>query len=194
MRDVAYGHVVPHPRGMLGFVRLVSSRTDFGEVFAMKHVPKQAWMGCAVATAAMLAERTYEEVAAHWPDVSDAQLRSPRDLRALLESVTETDWRLTQCWNPLQPVCKFAFPDWPVAVFIKEPPPRARFAQWIVVRDEIIHDPGKTGADIVSRYHLRDWLVTWIAQPVHPDELIRSQARNRLQTIRDALRSLSFAN
>ncbi len=160
----------------------------------MKHVPKQAWMGCAVATAAMLAERTYEDVAAHWPHVSDAQLRSPRDLRALLESVTDVDWRLTQCWNPLLPVCNFSFPDWPVAVFIEEPPPRGRCAQWVVVRDEIVHDPGEAGAAIVSKYRFSDWLVTWIAQPAHPDKLIRSQARNRMQTLRDALRSISFAN
>jgi hypothetical protein len=186
--------VLPIPAACLDSFGSFLRASTFVRCFAMKHVPKQAWMGCAVATAAMLAERTYEDVAAHWPDVSDALLRSPRDLRALLESVTDTDWRLTQCWNPLQPVCKFAFPDWPVAVFIEEPPPRARFAQWIVVRDEIVHDPGKTGADIISRYHLRDWLVTWIAQPVHPNELIRSQSRNRLQTIRDALGSLAFAN
>ena len=37
----------------------------------MNHIPKQQWMGCAVATAAMLASRSYEEVAAHWPDMDE---------------------------------------------------------------------------------------------------------------------------
>jgi hypothetical protein len=55
----------------------------------MKHVPKQQWMGCAVATAAMLADRNYEEVAGHWPELDDARMRSPRELRALAGSRDE---------------------------------------------------------------------------------------------------------
>jgi hypothetical protein len=160
----------------------------------MMHVPKQEWMGCAVATAAMLANRPYEDTASHWPDFSDAQLRWPKNLHALLESMTEIDWRLVQCKKPLQPICLISFPDWPVAVMIEEPPPRGRCAQWIVVRNEIVHDPGEKGAEIIRRYRLRHWLVTWIAQPIHPVALIQSQARNRMDTFQNALRPLSSPN
>ncbi len=65
----------------------------------MNHIPKKEWMGCAVATAAMLADLSYDEVRAHWPDLNDAQMRWPRDLCALLESVTETSWKLSECWH-----------------------------------------------------------------------------------------------
>ena len=41
----------------------------------MNHIPKQKWMGCAVATAAMLADRSYEEVSAHWPELDEARMR-----------------------------------------------------------------------------------------------------------------------
>jgi hypothetical protein len=57
----------------------------------MNHIPKQDWMGCAVATAAMLAGRSYKEVAAHWPDLDEARLRFPRELCALLEAVTDRE-------------------------------------------------------------------------------------------------------
>jgi hypothetical protein len=46
----------------------------------MNHIPKQRWMGCAVATAAMLSGRSYEAVAAHWPDLDEARTRTPREM------------------------------------------------------------------------------------------------------------------
>jgi hypothetical protein len=160
----------------------------------MKHIPKQEWMGCAVASAAMVADLGYEEVSAHWPDLSAARLRGPKDLCDLLESVTETRWQLSQCRHPAQPVHKFPFPDWPVAVFINDAALRPRFGQWIVVRGEIVHDSGQASAHIVSRYPLRNWVVTWIAEPVRPDELARSQVRNRRRAVRDALRFMLTAD
>jgi hypothetical protein len=160
----------------------------------MNHIRKQEWMGCAVATAAMLADLSYDEVAAHWPDLTSAQLRWPRDMRALLESVTETEWQFSQCWHPVRPVRDFPFPHEPVAVFIEDAAPYSRFGQWIVVRDEIVHDPGQSGAYLTSRYPLRDWLVTWMAKPAQPAELAHSQARNRLHKLRNALRPLLVAD
>jgi hypothetical protein len=160
----------------------------------MKHIRKQQWMGCAVATAAMLAELGYDEVAAHWPDLNAARMRWPRELRALLESVTDTDWRLSQCWYPVQPVREFPFPEWPVAVFIEDSATTPRFGHWIVVREEIVLDPGESGAHTVSRYPRRNWLVTWVAQPARPDELARNQARNRLRVLRAALRLLEVGD
>ena len=46
----------------------------------MKHIPKRQWMGFAVATAAMLAGRSYEEVAVHWPDLDEVRMRYPQEL------------------------------------------------------------------------------------------------------------------
>src|SRR5947199_6833340 len=83
---------------------------------AMNHVPKQQWMGCAVAAAAMLAGRRYEEVAAHWPDLDEASTRSPRELCALLEAVTDHEWYLAPCWNKRR-VHEFSPPRWAVAAW-----------------------------------------------------------------------------
>jgi hypothetical protein len=160
----------------------------------MKHIPKQEWMGCAVASAAMVADLSYDEVAAHWPDLDAARLRGAKDLCNLLESVTEIRWKLSQCWRPMKAVHEFPFPDWPVAVFINDAALRPRFGQWIVVRGEIVHDPGHSSAHIVSRYPLRDWVVTWITQPVRPNELARSQVRNRLRAVRNTLLPLLTAD
>jgi hypothetical protein len=160
----------------------------------MKHIPKQEWMGCAVASAAMVADLTYDEVSAHWPDLKAARLRGAKDFCDLLESVTETRWQLSQCWRPAQAVHKFPFPDWPVAVFINDAALRPRFGQWIVVRGEIVHDPGLSSAHIVSGYPFRNWVVTWITEPVQPEELARYQVRNRRRAVRDAFRPLLMAD
>jgi hypothetical protein len=153
----------------------------------MKHIPKEKWMGCAVAAAAMLADLEYDQVETHWPDLSDASLRCPRQLCNLLDSVTETHWRLSQCWHPLKSISQVAFPRWPVTVFIQDEAPRPRFAQWIVVKDEIVHDPGRWSTDTINSYPLRHWLVGWIAEPYRPEELATNQARRRLRKVRSVL-------
>src|SRR5438876_10926948 len=107
----------------------------------MNHIPKQQWMGCAVATAAMLADRTYEEVAAHWPNLREARMRSPRELCALLEAVTDTEWYLSPCWHPQPRVREFAPPPWSVAVWIQDAVFHPQFGQWIVMRDGVVYDP-----------------------------------------------------
>jgi hypothetical protein len=143
----------------------------------MNHVPKQQWLGCAVATAAMIADRSYEEVAAHWPDLDEARMRSPGELCALLDAVTDTEWYFSPCWYPQPRVHEFVPPPWPVAVFIEDDALRPRFGQWIVLKDEVVHDPGERTAHPVSGYPRRDWVVTLVAQPVRPEEpgLIRDR-------------------
>src|SRR5439155_24943079 len=151
----------------------------------MSHIPKQQWMGCAVATAAMLAERSYEEVAAHWPDLDEARMRSPGELCALLEAVTDTEWHFSPCWHPQPRVREFFPPQWPVAVWIQDAALRPHFGQWIVVKDEVIHDPGEWTAHPVSRYPHRDWVVALVAQPVRPEEMARILDRKRMQDLRN---------
>jgi hypothetical protein len=156
----------------------------------MNHVPKQQWMGCAVATAAMIADLTYDEVAAHWPDLDEARMRLPHELCALLQGVTDAEWQFSPCWHPQNPVDKFPFPQWPTAAFIHDDALRPRFGLWIVVRGEVVHDPGESTVYTVARYPRRDWVVTVLAEPVRPSELSRSQARKRLQTLRNLLPQL----
>ncbi|HBI41440.1 MAG TPA: hypothetical protein DDY78_01105 [Planctomycetales bacterium] len=145
----------------------------------MNHIPKQQWMGCAVATAAMLADRSYEEVAAHWPDLKEGRMRAPQELCALLEAVTDIEWRFFPCWHPQPRVREFSPAQCPVAVFINDAELRPRFGQWIVVEDEVIHDPGERTAHSISSYPLRDWVVTLVAQPTRPVELARWRDRKR---------------
>jgi hypothetical protein len=151
----------------------------------MNHIPKQQWLGCAVATAAMIADRSYEAVAAHWPDLDEARMRSPRELCALLEAVTDTDWHFCPCWHPQPRVREFLPPQWPVAVWIQETALRPHFGQWIVIKDHIVYDPGERTAHPVSSYPRRDWVVTLVAQPGPPEELVRIRERKRRQRLRD---------
>jgi hypothetical protein len=144
-------------------------------------------MGCAVASAAMLGDLSYEEVAAHWPDLDEARMRCPQELCFLLEAVTETEWQFSPCWHPQQPIHTFPFPPWPVAVFIQDSGLCPRFGQWIVLKDELVHDPGAWTACVATRYSRRDWVVTCVAKPVRPDDLARTRARKRRETLRDIL-------
>jgi hypothetical protein len=146
----------------------------------MNHIPKQQWMGCAVATAAMLASRSYEEVAAHWPDLDESRMRSPRELCSLLEAVTDHEWFLAPCWNKPQ-VQAFLPPRWPVALWIEDAVFRPQFGQWIVIKDKVVHDPGEWRETVLSNYSRRDWVVTLIAQPVPPEEFVRIRNRSRAQ-------------
>src|SRR5438874_3164474 len=128
------------PLGLHRCSRLVESRRTSERFLGgtMKHIPKQQLMGCAVASAAMLADVSYEEVAAHWPDLDEARMRWPREFCALVEAVTDSEWHFSPCWHPQLPVRKFPFPKWPVAAFIQDADLRPRFGQWIVVRHEIV--------------------------------------------------------
>src|SRR6266404_3174186 len=107
----------------------------------MKHVSKQDWMGCAVASAAMLADLTYEEVAARpWlPKLS--RTRWPKEFCALLERVTDCEWRFTYFWIRRPALAQFSFPEWPVAVFLQDAAFLPRLGQWIVVKRDLVHDP-----------------------------------------------------
>ena len=146
----------------------------------MNHIPKEQWMGCAVATAAMLAGRRYEEVAAHWPALNEASMRSPGALRSLLEAVTDQEWYLAPRWNKPR-VSEFLPPPWPVAAWIQDARFRPQFGQWIVIKDKVVHDPGEWAASDVSNYLRREWVVTLVAQPVPPEEFVRIRDRKRSQ-------------
>jgi hypothetical protein len=147
----------------------------------LHHVRKQHWMGCAVATAAMLSKRSYEEVAAHWPDVDVARLRSPRELCALLEAVTDIPWHSSACWYLLPRVGAFVAPRWAVAVWIQDPVFHPKVGQWIVIKDKMIYDPGQRIEYPASSYPLRNWVVGLVAQPVIPAEVARIRDRQRAE-------------
>jgi hypothetical protein len=153
----------------------------------MKHVRKQEWMGCAVATAAMLADLTYEEVAARQVNLDTARMRWPNKLCALLQGVTETKWEVTSYLFHRPALACFSFPQWPVAVFLQDAPFRPRFGHWIVVKREIVHDPGEWNVYTVNGYPRRDWRISCLAQPVRPAEFAQNQARRRMETIHRVL-------
>jgi hypothetical protein len=157
------------------------------EGVAMKHVPKKDWMGCAVATAAMLADLTYEEAAACHMNLDLARTRWPQALCALLKDVTDTKWQVTSHWFRRPALAEYQVPECPVAVFLEDAPFRPRFGQWIVVKRDIVHDPGANTVYTVGRYPRRDWYVTCVAHPVRPAEFARNQVRRRLERVRCAL-------
>jgi hypothetical protein len=153
----------------------------------MKHVAKKDWMGCAVATAAMLADLTYEEVAAR-PSLPDlARTRYPKELCALLAAVTGSKWRITTFWFRRPVLAHFSFPEWPVAVFLQDAPYRPRLGQWVVVNRDIVHDPGEWTVYTVRKYPRHDWRIVSLAQPRRPATFASDQARRRLDKCRQLL-------
>jgi hypothetical protein len=153
----------------------------------MKHIQKEQWMGCAVATAAMFGDLDYGEASEHRPNMDPARMRSPTELRALLQAVTGTRWRYQTCWFPRKRVDKLAFPRWPMAAFIIDREFWTRRGQWIVVKDGIVHDPGFPRCYTAESYPLRDWRVLWIAAPVRPQEWARAREAKRLERFRSSL-------
>ena len=153
----------------------------------MKHIQKEQWMGCAVATAAMFGDLDYEEVSEHRLILNPARMRWPNELCALLQAVTGIRWRYKTCWFPRKRVDKFAFPRWPIAAFIIDREFCVRHGQWIVVKDGIVHDPGLPRCYTVGSYPLHDWRVLWIAAPIRPEELPRAREVKRLERFRSLL-------
>jgi hypothetical protein len=144
----------------------------------MFHTPKEDFMGCALATAAMIADATYEEVAARCAGTDPARLRRPNQLRRLLQRMTQDRWRRAWLWRP-RPVREFPFPDWPVAALIQDAWWRPRFGQWVAVKGSLVHDPALPGAVSIAQYPRKDWLVTHLIQPARPEGFGRRAHRTR---------------
>ncbi len=144
----------------------------------MQHVRKQHPLGSAVATAAMLAGLSYEEVLARLPGLDVDRTRQPEELCALLDGLTGTPWRFTPFRHPRPRVHEFSSP-WPVAAFIQESAFQPRFGRWVVVTGEAVHDPAQSRAYPASGHPCRDWVVSGIIEPVRPEELARGQARDQ---------------
>jgi hypothetical protein len=155
----------------------------------MKHVAKQDWMGCAVATAAMLGDLTYEEVATRPSLPALARTRHPNELCALLAGVTGSEWRVTPFLFRRPVLARFSFPEWPVAVFLQDAPYRPRLGQWVVVTSEIVHDPGERTAYTVRKYPRRNWWIASLAQPRRPERFAADRAHRRLDQVRRVLQT-----
>jgi hypothetical protein len=149
----------------------------------MKHVAKQDWMGCAVATVAMLADLTYDEVAIRLSLPDLARTRSPKQMRALLEGATHSKWRLTTFLLRRPTLDRFSFPEWPIAVFLQDAPYRPRLGQWVVVKRDLVHDPDARIAYTVRKYPYRHWRISSLAQPRWPVPFAEEQARHRIARI-----------
>jgi len=106
----------------------------------MIHVRKCDWMGCAVAAVAMISNRSYGAVANHWPKLNLAWTRTPKGLCALLEAVTEFEWRFFPRWCPQPRVGEWSPRAGPVPAFIQDKPRGAKLAQWIVVHEGVVYD------------------------------------------------------
>jgi hypothetical protein len=133
----------------------------------MLHAQKQHWMGCAIATAAMIGDVTYEEVEFLAGGRSPATLRRPWETRRLLQKVTKSKWRSRWLWRR-RPLTDWSFPEWPVAVFLQDGAWRSRYGQWVGVKGELVHDPEFCSAARIDRYCRRDWFIHRWLEPVQP--------------------------
>jgi hypothetical protein len=140
-------------------------------------------MGCAVASAAMLGEMSYDEALARWPVPDVAWTRDPQHMLALLQVATETEWELFSANLPTVCVNDLLSYPWPVAAWIQDAAIRARHAQWIVIDDQIIHDPSEHVAWAKRSYPRRDWFIGMIAQPVRPEVVFEVQTQRQADRI-----------
>jgi hypothetical protein len=154
----------------------------------MFHAQKREWMGCAIATAAMLTDHEYEEVMASSP-LKPAQLRQVQDLQDLLAKLTNTRWKQPLFWWS-RPISRFRLPDWPVALFLEDRLWNPRFGQWIAVNRELIHDPEFKSACLLKHYSRKDWYVKRVLQPAKPTSFVNERSQRRIAA---ALRDLDQA-
>jgi hypothetical protein len=122
-------------------------------------------MGCAIASAAMLGGVSYEEAAKRSPYPDAASTRGPHQMHALLEAVTDTEWRLWPAGLPRVRVVDFSSLPWPVAVWIQDAALHSWFGQWIVLDSHIVHDPGEYCAWAWDWYPHRNWFVGRVVEP-----------------------------
>jgi hypothetical protein len=148
----------------------------------MFHVAKQDHMGCAIATAAMIAGLTYEQAAGRCLNWSPAEVRYDHRLRQLLAELTPTAWESTELWRPYQ-VRDFPLPDWPVPLFLRDSWRRPRYGQWVAASGTLIHDPGLNLAFSVAEYPRRDWVVASLLEPARPALLRRGESRTRVALV-----------
>jgi hypothetical protein len=154
----------------------------------MIHVRKRDWMGCAVAAVAMISNRSYAAVANHWPKLDLAWTRTPQGLCALLEAVTEFEWRFFPRWSPQPRVGEWSRRAGPVPAFIQDKPRGAKLAQWIVVQDGVVYDSSQQSPQPMGQYQYRDWVVMVVARPGPPEELARACAREPIPKLRGSAR------
>jgi len=148
----------------------------------MFHEFKRHHLGCAIATAAMIADVPYREAAARAGGLSPASLRRLPNLRRLLEEVTPTRWYPRRLFRPAR-VAEFPFPEWPVAVFLQDSAWWPRFGQWVAARGRLIHDPGLPVASSLREYCRGDWFVRHVLDPARPDLLRHDVSHARLACV-----------
>ena len=152
----------------------------------MLHVQKQDFMGCAIAAAAMIAGRTYREVAEHPWGGDPAIVRYSARLQRLLEVLTRTPWRLVLP-APQVTVAELDTPAWPVPVFVEDD----RNGQWIVADRGTIHDPQYRTAVALAFYPRQSWRVSQILEPAdRPHFDVRPREADRTVLLRQVLATL----
>jgi hypothetical protein len=143
-------------------------------------------MGCAIASAAMLGQVSYEDVAARasdWGWRDPARTRWPWEMHMLLQFVTQEYWKLSEVDVPTVRVREFASHPWPVAAWIQDLPEGGQFAQWIVIDDVIVHDPSDYSAWERGFYPLRDWFVGKVLEPCQPEILLKMLGREQTEPV-----------
>jgi hypothetical protein len=149
-------------------------------------------MGCAIATAAAIADLSYEDVVVVSDGISPAELRDISEMQQLLEKVTCTRW-LGRFLRKPSPVSEILFPDYPIAAFLQNRRQSPYLGQWVAIRKELIHDPGLSAAYHTRRYIRRDWIVANMFEPADPSALDRHKDSRTRLVLRELSEQLSLA-
>ena len=90
-----------------------------------------------------------------------------RRLHGALEQLTQKKWESAPLDSLPRQLGRIPFPDWPVVAVIGESQASLlRHCIVIIVKANIIHDPGLTHAVPIVRYNRREWWVHAIYQPL----------------------------
>jgi hypothetical protein len=68
-----------------------------------------------------------------------------------------------------------------VAVWIQDRSLHPQLGHWVGLDGPVVHDSRKRMPQPVTRYRQRDWVVTLVAKPGLPEELIQLRQRRRLK-------------
>jgi hypothetical protein len=148
----------------------------------MFHIPKEEFMGCAIASAAMVADLSYEEAASFCGGASAEELRWVNKFPRFLENVTKIRWvRAGPLWPCL--LGKTSFPDFPVAALIRDQQWAPHYGQWIVVKGKLVHDPGLPRAVFMYEYPYKNWYLSEVLRPKKPADLKKRSFAERLDKV-----------
>jgi hypothetical protein len=128
-----------------------------------RHVVQRRNNDCAIATVAMTANETYNDVALRSPITIGSRGLFPWEVHLLLVSATGVPW-VAPRYGWLRPIEHFAIAPDPLVALIRRPW-RWRTLHWVAVQGGWIHDPEYPRRLRAESYPRRHWRTITVLRP-----------------------------